>query len=302
MPAAPCLFDGPVAFVDVETTGGRAGWDRIIDIGIVAATGGAFEYEWSTLVNPGLAIPYGIRNFTGITDEMVRTAPAFEELAGGLLERLRGRLFVAHNARFDYGFFRGEFKRAGLRFSSPVACTVKLSRRLYPQMRGHNLDALIERHGLECGQRHRALPDAQALWQFWSLLGLERPREELEQVLDEIAQLASPPPHLRQTLSDELPENPGVYLFYGSDGALLYVGKSDDIRQGVLDHWQLARRSSRARRLVELTSRVEWLETAGEVGARMARARFVRDHRPRFNRIQRTTTRVIERRADLDAM
>jgi DNA polymerase-3 subunit epsilon len=296
------MLDVPVAFVDVETTGGRAGWDRVIEIGLVAASGGTLEYEWSTLINPGLPIPQGIRHFTGISDEMVQDAPSFEDLSGELFERLRGRLFVAHNARFDYGFFRGEFKRAGRRFSSPVACTVKLSRRLYPQMRRHNLDAVIERHGLQCEQRHRALADAQALWQFWSVLRMEWPQEQLEQVLDEITLPTVPPAHLRQTLPDELPEGPGVYLFYGESGSLLYVGKAEDIRQSVLDHWQLAKRQSRAQKLVDLTRRVEWIETAGAVGARLAHARFLRDYRPQYNRQPRTTTRVFERTADLDAV
>ena len=77
---------------------------------------------------------------------------------------------VAHNARFDYGFLRHEFERAGLRFQAKTLCTVKLSRRLYPQYARHNLDSLIDRHGLkfDChdSARHRALGDARAVWQF----------------------------------------------------------------------------------------------------------------------------------------
>jgi DNA polymerase-3 subunit epsilon len=289
------MFDGPVAFVDVETTGGRAGWDRVIEIGLVTATGGLVEHEWSTLVDSGARIPFGVQQLTGISDEMVRDAPSFEVLAPELFERLRGRLFVAHNARFDYSFLRGEFRRVGLKFSSTVACTVKLSRRLYPEERHHNLDAVIERHGLHCPHRHRALPDAQALWQFWDALRAQGLRDEVGKVLDEIALHATAPAHLPQTLPDELPEEPGVYLFYGADGSLLYVGKSGDIRQGVLDHWQLARRSPRARKLAELTARVEWIETTGELGARMAHARFISESQPRFNRAGRTRTKVARR-------
>ena len=132
------LFDSPVAFVDVETTGGNPARSRIIEIGIVTATNGELEEEWSTLVNPGMRVPFSIGEFTGITDEMVRHAPFFEDLVDGLAQRLEGRLFVAHNARFDYGFFRGEFRRAGRKFSSRVACTVKLSRRLYPRESHHS--------------------------------------------------------------------------------------------------------------------------------------------------------------------
>ena len=122
--------------------------------------------EWSTLVNPGTSIPPAIQALTGITNDMVAGAPEFEELAAGLFERLEGRIFVAHNARFDYGFLRHSFERAGLFFQARTLCTVRLSRRLYPGHARHNLDSLIERHGLRCEARHRALGDASAVWQF----------------------------------------------------------------------------------------------------------------------------------------
>ncbi|HKZ73627.1 MAG TPA: exonuclease domain-containing protein, partial [Steroidobacteraceae bacterium] len=257
------ILDAPVAFVDVETTGGDNVRNRIIEIGLVAATGGELEYEWSTLVNPGSGIPPAIVQFTGITDEMVRHAPFFEDIVGELARRLEGRLFVAHNARFDYGFFRGEFRRAGRKFSSRVACTVKLSRRLYPHEARHNLDAVIERLGLACERRNRALPDAQALWQLWQQLRATRDRGEVETALEVITQLKSLPPHLPPDLADRLPEGPGVYRFYGENDALLYVGKAKDVRQRVLAHWQGATRDDKAHRLAELVRRIEWDETAG---------------------------------------
>ena len=106
-------FDSPVAFVDVETTGGHPGWHRITEIAIVGMREGEVEWEWSSLVNPGCAIPPSIQVLTGITDEMVAEAPRFEDLAREVLERLDGRLFVAHNVRFDHGFVRAELRRAG---------------------------------------------------------------------------------------------------------------------------------------------------------------------------------------------
>jgi DNA polymerase III subunit epsilon len=286
------LLDAPVAFVDVETTGGDNVRNRIIEIGIVAATGGELEYEWSTLVNPGRGVPRAIEEFTGITDEMVRHAPFFEDIADEVARRVEGRLFVAHNARFDYGFFRGEFRRAGRKFSSRVACTVKLSRRLYPDESRHNLDAVIERLGLACERRHRALPDAQALWQFWGVLRAAHERETVEAALREITQLRSLPPCLPPDLPDRLPEAPGVYRFYGENDALLYVGKARDIRQRVLAHWQGATRDEQAHRLAELVRRVEWDETSGELGALLLEARLVRDLQPLYNRALKGTRQV----------
>src|SRR4029077_19108819 len=158
------LFDAPLAIVDLETTGAHPAWNRVTEIAVVEVQDGEVVSEWSTLVNPGTSIPPAIQALTGITNDMVADAPAFEDLAAGLHERLEGRILVAHNARFDYGFLRHEFERAGLPFRARTLCTVKLSRRLYRDAAGHSLDALIARHGIRCTARHRALGDAQAAW------------------------------------------------------------------------------------------------------------------------------------------
>ena len=144
------LFDAPLAIVDLETTGAHPAWDRVTEIAVLEVVQDEVLSEWSTLVNPGTSIPPAIQALTGITNAMVADAPDFEDLAAGLYERLEGRIFVAHNARFDYGFLRYAFERAGMRFQARTLCTVKLSRRLYPRHAGHNLDSLIDRHQLHC--------------------------------------------------------------------------------------------------------------------------------------------------------
>jgi DNA polymerase-3 subunit epsilon len=184
------LFDAPLAIVDLETTGAHPAWDRVTEIAVVEVRDGEVVSEWSTLVNPGTSIPPAIQALTGITNAMVADAPSFDALAPGLYERLAGRIFVAHNARFDYGFLRHEFERAGLRFQARTLCTVKLSRRLYPGHARHNLDSLIDRHHLRCSARHRALGDAQAVWQFLRVAAEERGGEALAEAA---AQLAKPP-------------------------------------------------------------------------------------------------------------
>jgi DNA polymerase-3 subunit epsilon len=163
------MFAPQVRFVDVETTGMDAGRERIIEIGVVAVDvdGDAIRVdEWSTLVNPQRPVPSEIRWLTGIDNEMLRAAPPFAAIADELIDRLRGALFVAHNARFDYGFLRAEFARAGFAWRAPTLCTVRLSRMLYPDRAPHSLDAIIDRFGIDGEQRHRALGDARALWRF----------------------------------------------------------------------------------------------------------------------------------------
>ena len=194
------LLDAPLAIVDVETTGAHPGWDRVTEIAVVEVADGEVRSEWSTLVNPGTRIPPAIQALTGITDDMVAGAPAFEDLAPDLYERLEGRVFVAHNARFDYGFLRHEFERAGLRFQARTLCTVKLSRRLYPGQARHNLDSLIERHHLRCSARHRALGDAQAVWQFLRVAAEERGSEAVAQAAGQLSRLPALPAHIEPRL------------------------------------------------------------------------------------------------------
>src|SRR5262245_12130982 len=186
-----------VAFIDVETTGTTSTEDRITEIGIVRVHDGELVEEWSSLVNPECSIPEEIQALTGISNAMVRDAPTFSRLAAEVRERLEGHVFVAHNARFDYGFIKNEFRRLDESFTADVLCTVRLSRRLYPDAVGHGLDAVIARHGLEdekwcqtpnlvsdtiCPRtgRHSALGDARSLWRFVQRLYHEKEIPDIE--------------------------------------------------------------------------------------------------------------------------
>jgi DNA polymerase-3 subunit epsilon len=269
--------------VDLETTGGHAARDRVIEAGIVILEGGEIVEEYSTLVNPGVRIPRAIQEFTGITEAMVADAPPFDAVAAGIARRLEGRLFVAHNARFDYGFLRSEFRRLERRFRAPVLCTVRLSRALMPDERGHNLDAVMERHGIACTARHRALGDARVLADFLRVARERWPATVLDALVARLAGGPRLPSQLDPALADELPEGPGVYLFYGEDEALLYVGKAKNLATRVPAHFADVR-TRLARELERLVRRVEWVETAGEFGALVTEARLVRSKRPLLNR------------------
>jgi len=278
------VLDQPLVILDVETTGANPVYDRITEVGLVEVERGRSVGEWSTLVNPGTRIPPAIQALTGITDDMVALAPAFAEIAGHLLARLEGKLLVAHNARFDYGFLRNEFRRAGLRYSSRVLCTVKLSRRLFPRESRHNLDALMTRHGLACESRHRALGDARAVG-----LLLERWRREIAHdvvaaAADALVRAPTIPAGLAEGALDAIPEAPGVYLFYGENGAALYVGKSINLRSRVLAHFAGDHRDARDMKIAQQVTRVDWIETAGELGALIEESRLVKQLAPVYNR------------------
>ena len=268
----------PLAIVDLETTGGQPGWDRITEIGVIEVDGFEVSGEWSTLVNPGAAIPAPIQALTGITNEMVAGAPTFGELAGELYERLAGRVFVAHNARFDYGFLRREFERAGVKFTARTLCTVRLSRRLYAAHSSHNLDSLIARHGIDCKARHRALGDADAVWQFLRVAAREHGDEVVSVAARQVAKQATLPPHIDRAELDAIPEAPGVYIFLGGGGTPLYVGMSRSMRTRVLQHF-----TSRFHWAAEVR-RIDWQRTAGELGALLREARLIKELQPAYNR------------------
>jgi len=272
------LSEAPLAIVDIETTGGHPAHDRITEVAVLEVDGFEVRREWSSLVNPGRSIPGPIQALTGITQEMVEGAPRFESIAAALHERLAGRIFVAHNARFDYGFLRHEFERAGLPFREKTLCTVKLSRRLYREASGHSLDALIARHGIRCAARHRALGDAEAAWQFLRIAAGEHGDEVLSVAARQVSKEPRLPAHLERAAVEAVPEAAGVYFFYGDAAAPLYIGKSRSMRSRVLSHF------TDPKPWVAQVRRIEWRRTAGELGALLLEARLVKEARPLFNR------------------
>jgi DNA polymerase-3 subunit epsilon len=305
------MFAPAIAFLDLETTGTASTGDRITEIGIVRVSDGEFLDEWSTLVNPERSIPEDIRVLTGITNEMVREAPTFADLRREVFERLEGHVLVAHNARFDYGFLRNEFRRVETKYTADVLCTVRLSRRLYPEAVGHSLDSVVARHGLQdaftAGEaprtgRHSALGDARAIWRFVQMLYRERDAVEIEAAVKRLLKIPSLPPQLAPDALDNLPEGPGVYRFYGVNDLPIYIGKSVNLRDRVRSHFSSDYRSANDVRISSEIRRIEVEETAGELGALLKEARLVKDLLPLHNhRLRRKMNAVFLRLPDLRA-
>ena len=298
-----------LVFVDLETTGGNAAHHRIIEIGIVRLRDGVVIEEWSTLVNPECVIPPYIESFTGISNRLVGSAPRFADIGRAVLDRLKpptaAPVFVAHNARCDYGFLRAEFRRANLAFCAPVLCTVKLSRRLFPEELRHNLDAVMARHGLACSARHRALGDAQVISDFWFTLCRELSEDTLAAAAHAAMGAVKLPPHLPEGLPDELPDGPGMYRFFGeragADGeVLLYVGRAGSLRSAILGHFaddgaagRAVGTRGRGAPLKAAVRRIDWEETAGELGAALLELEALRAQTPLYNRHVRTPKRCV---------
>lgn len=188
---SPLLDECAFAVVDVETTGMRAGGDdRITEIAVVIVHGGRREVVLDTLVNPGRPIPPAVCAITNITNDMVRDAPSFAELADQVVMALAGRVFVAHNARFDWGFVAAEVRRArDLALDGPQLCTVRLARRLVKGVRSCGLDNLTQHFGFENAARHRAAGDALVTAELLARL-LRLAREEGAHTLQDLSSIA----------------------------------------------------------------------------------------------------------------
>lgn len=282
MMSSPFLRSG-LAFVDIETTGGSSQCASITEIAVVQADESGVR-EWVSLVRPESRIPEHIERLTGISNEMVASAPTFQEIAEELFDQLDGRIFVAHNARFDHSHLKAAFRRMSVTIRPRVLCTVKLSRLLFPHERRHSLDHVIARHRLTVNSRHRALSDAQALWQFWEQLHQRLPAGQIEDAVRSLIGRPTLPPYLDTAGLDALPDAPGVYLFYGENDILLYVGKSTQLRTRVLSHFSADHGNDRELSLSQQVRRIDHLRTEGELGALLEEARLIKTLQPTHNR------------------
>lgn len=280
----PALLSlGPLAFIDVETTGTQPRDDRLTEIAILRyETTGSVE-RWSSLVNPGVPIPPDIQAMTGITPAMVKNARAFDTIAATAHRLLEGAVFVAHNARFDYGFIKHAFRRAGRRFTADVLCTVRLSRLLFPDATGHGLDQLIARHRLDGTGRHRALGDATLTAGFVAAACTERGADAVAAAIRRLLKTPSLPAQLPPDALDDLPDGPGVYIFHGVNDLPLYIGKAKHLRERVRAHFSSDHMTANDVRLSRELTRITWFPTAGEVGALILESRWVKSRAPLHN-------------------
>jgi len=278
------MSETALIFVDVETTGTRATRDRITEIAALKVVNGELVDRWSSLIYPECKVPAQITQLTGISDDMLVDAPRFVHIAESFREWLGDGQLVAHNARFDYSFLRNEFKRAGQDYRASLICTLRLSRRIAPQERQHNLKALLNRYGITPTRHHRAGDDVEALWSLWQAWQVEHSDEAWQRLLGDERRHRTLPAHLDSAQLEGLPACPGVYLFYGHNRLPLYVGKSINLRSRVLGHFQRDHQDDKEMRLAQQVQHIEWEETAGDLGAQLREAQLVKTLMPIMNR------------------
>jgi DNA polymerase-3 subunit epsilon len=288
--------------VDLETTGGSPVDARITEIGAVKMRGGERLGTFQTLVDPREPIPRTVTHLTGIDDRLVAGAPTIEQVLPAFVEFLRGAVVVAHNATFDVGFLNVALGRLDYEpLPAPAVCTAKLARRVvWPDVPNVRLRTLANYFRTRATPVHRALADAEAtaevlqgLLDIAARLGIRSLGE-----LHEACRARGRPNYGKIRLADDLPRAPGVYLFRGRDGRVLYVGKSTDLRARVRSYFYGDGRKKVADLLEEAVS-VDGVRCASELEALVLEARLIRTHEPRYNRRGTTWRRYAYLKLDL---
>ncbi|NIK74551.1 DNA polymerase-3 subunit epsilon [Thermonema lapsum] len=275
------------AVVDLETTGSRPLLDKIIDIAIIIHDGKREIKRFSSLVNPESKIPPAISRLTGISDDMVKEAPRFFEIAKEIVELTEGCVFVAHNVQFDYSFLKAAFHELGYRYRRPTLCTLRLSRLLMPYLPKHGLNTISEALDIPNRARHRALGDAEVTATLLQKLIQISETQAQQAIVQEEIQAVSLPPYIERCEIENLPEDTGVYFFKDENGETLYLGKSRNIYRRVLQHFQVSEKQGRRLRLKERVRAVDYRLTGSELVALLLENHLIKQLKPPFNRAQR---------------
>jgi DNA polymerase-3 subunit epsilon len=275
------------AIVDIETTGGYAANHRITEIAIFHHDGIQITETYHTLINPGRDIPHYITGLTGISTEMVLNAPTFEEVAEEIFGFLDGKVFVAHNAHFDYSFLKREFELTGVNWQAKKLCTVRLSRKIIPGLRSYSLGTLSESLGIQITNRHRASGDAHATVKIFDQL-LRRDRDNyIAKALKKNSGETILPPNLPKEEFDRLPSLPGVYYFHNARGQVIYVGKAINIKKRIAGHFTgEAREWSRSKIRNEI-HHISHELTGNELIALILESQEIRRLWPKYNQAQK---------------
>jgi len=270
----------PVVIVDVETTGGSASTNRLIEIGIIRLENGVEVRRFESLVQPGQSVPIFVQNLTGISDHDLKGAPVFSTIADEVEACLKDALFIGHNVRFDYDFVRHEFRRLNRRFVAPTLCSARLSRAFFPEYKRHSLSELVARYDLPASRSHRALDDAQAVWDYFSkcqeLVGSQKFRDVFEKLV------AGRPPQTRIPAArfQNVPETAGVYVFRDVNAQALYVGKSSNLRERILGHFYGDFENPKEQEWLGEATDLEWMPAPGELSALFLEAELVQKLNP----------------------
>lgn len=274
--------------VDIETTGSKPGQNKITEIAIVKTDGTRILEEYSTLIHPETNIPYFITQMTGITNQMVASAPKFYEVAKEIYEHLKNTIFVAHNARFDYGFLKEAFLELGFNLQLQTLCTVRLARDCFPGLKSYSLGKLCNELRIPIQNRHRALGDAKATTILLEKIISSKGHPANFSIKNESKKTILPP-NLESEQVKSLPEAPGVYYFLNQKNQIVYIGKSLNIKKRVKSHFQFKSSTSKKPKLFDDIHNLSFEIMGNELMALLHEASQIKTHKPRHNKALKRT-------------
>ncbi|MEL0650306.1 exonuclease domain-containing protein [Algibacter sp. TI.3.09] len=272
------------AIVDIETTGGKFNEEGITEIAIYKFDGHEVVDQFISLVNPEREIQPFVVNLTGINSKMLRDAPKFYEVAKRIIEITEDCILVAHNAQFDYRILGTEFRRLGYDYKRKTLCTVELSKDLIPDQASYSLGKLVRSLGIPVTDRHRASGDALATVKLFKLL---LAKDTSKNIIQQSVKL-----HKKNKLDskflnilDTLPSVTGVYYIHNAEGDIIYIGKSNNIKKRLNQHFTGT--NSKSKKLQRLVSTVTFESTGSELVALLKENEEIKQNKPLFNRALR---------------
>lgn len=271
------------AIIDIETTGGNFKTGQITEIAVFLHNGATQIDTYQTLVNPQVPIPPFITKLTGISDEMVETAPTFPEVAEELLRITEGAVFVAHNVNFDYGYIREAYRQLGIEFKRKKLCTVQLSRRAFPGLASYSLDKITRELGISLPGHHRAGVDAEATMLLFEKILVSENEKGLFDANAGIPNtdgLSSP--LIDKEFLSAIPDECGVYRFYDENDQVLFVKRAENILTAICDKLNQTDTQTAAD-LRKKLYRIDYDLTGGGLLAQLMEAHDVLGFLPEFN-------------------
>ena len=220
------------AVLDIESTGGPFGREAIMEIAIYRYDGDETLDQLISLVHPHRSVQKFVSKMTGITDKMLVRAPRFHEIAKRIIEITEDAILVGHNVEFDYRMLRQEFALLGYEFERKTLDTIELAQELIPGLPSYGLDKVCDELGLFRTHKHRADSDARATLELFKILQAKDQGKQIS-ILGQRIQKVDYHTHKVDDLVRSVKFNRGLFYLHDSDGNLLYLGASDNIRSSI---------------------------------------------------------------------
>ena len=280
------------AVLDFETTGVSGKKNRVIEIGIIHVKNLEIVNSYQTFINPGQLVPYYITKITGITDTDVHDAPFFEDVTSEIVDFIGESVLVAHNLPFDYSFLKNEFMRADIFLPKMESlCTLKLARKMYPELKSKSLGNLVKHFGIVHKHVHRALGDAMVTAKLLIKMITQLKEDQNITTLNELLAYQSVTPIksnlriIKKKLAVDFanaPTTSGVYLFKDAKGKIVYIGKAKIIKKRVANYFSSAA-VRKAKQIVRKASSLEYIQTNSELSALILESELIKTHKPPMN-------------------